>query len=154
MIQLQDTDAGSEIIHMAECRFCTDGEQEKLLVDGSHRDPRFVAINTDGGLIANGEPISASGSVKSASSFGNCAEKRATGRSPASRRSASPSSAVRPGPQRRRSSPDDNHSVHPGADLRCRSAHVRDPGLADRVSAGAVLEGGAVRASSAGRPGS
>jgi len=31
VIQLQDTDAGAEIIHMAECGFCADGEQEKLL---------------------------------------------------------------------------------------------------------------------------
>ena len=34
MIQLQDTDAGAEIIHMAECGFCADGEQERLLADG------------------------------------------------------------------------------------------------------------------------
>src|SRR5882672_9139026 len=35
VIQLQDTDAGAEIIHMAECGFCADGEQEKLLADGA-----------------------------------------------------------------------------------------------------------------------
>jgi len=34
VIQLPDTDAGAEIIHMAECGFCAPGEQEKLLDDG------------------------------------------------------------------------------------------------------------------------
>ena len=34
VIQLQDTDAGAEIIHMAECGFCADGDQEKLVADG------------------------------------------------------------------------------------------------------------------------
>ena len=32
--QLQDTDAGAEIIHMAETGLCTDGEQEKLIANG------------------------------------------------------------------------------------------------------------------------
>ncbi len=35
VVQLQDTDAGAEIIHMAECGFCADGDQEKLLADGA-----------------------------------------------------------------------------------------------------------------------
>ncbi|WP_254848110.1 thiolase family protein, partial [Mycobacterium avium] len=61
VIQLQDTDAGAEIIHMAECGFCADGEQEKLLADGVTEITGAMPINTDGGLIANGEPIGASG---------------------------------------------------------------------------------------------
>jgi acetyl-CoA C-acetyltransferase len=61
VIQLQDTDAGAEIIHMAECGFCADGEQEKLLADGVTEITGSMPINTDGGLIANGEPIGASG---------------------------------------------------------------------------------------------
>jgi len=61
VIQLQDTDAGAEIIHMAECGFCADGEQEKLLADGATEINGSMPINTDGGLIANGEPIGASG---------------------------------------------------------------------------------------------
>jgi acetyl-CoA C-acetyltransferase len=52
VIQLQDTDAGAEIIHMAEAGFCADGATE---ITGS------MPINTDGGLIANGEPIGAPG---------------------------------------------------------------------------------------------
>jgi acetyl-CoA C-acetyltransferase len=61
VIQLQDTDAGAEIIHMAEAGFCAHGEQEKLLADGATEIGGSMPINTDGGLIANGEPIGASG---------------------------------------------------------------------------------------------
>jgi acetyl-CoA C-acetyltransferase len=61
VIQLQDTDAGAEIIHMAEAGFCADGEQEKLLADGATEIGGAMPVNTDGGLIANGEPIGASG---------------------------------------------------------------------------------------------
>lgn len=59
--QLQDTDSGSEIIHMAETMLCKDGEQEALLAVGATRIDGRLPINTDGGLIANGEPIGASG---------------------------------------------------------------------------------------------
>lgn len=59
--QLQDTDAGAEIIHMAETGLCKDGEQEQLLADGATEIGGSIPINTDGGLIANGEPIGASG---------------------------------------------------------------------------------------------
>src|SRR6202021_4211929 len=61
VIQLQDTDAGAEVIHMAEAGFCADGEQEKLLADGVTEISGAMPVNTDGGLIANGEPIGASG---------------------------------------------------------------------------------------------
>jgi acetyl-CoA acetyltransferase len=59
--QLQDTDAGSEIIHMAENGFCADGDQEKLIAEGWTEITGGLPINTDGGLMANGEPIGASG---------------------------------------------------------------------------------------------
>lgn len=59
--QLQDTDAGSEIMHMAENGFCKDGDQEKLLATGYTEISGGLPVNTDGGLIANGEPIGASG---------------------------------------------------------------------------------------------
>ena len=61
VIQLQDTDAGAEVIHMAENGFCADGEQEKLITDGATRIEGSLPVNTDGGLLANGEPIGASG---------------------------------------------------------------------------------------------
>jgi len=59
--QLQDTDAGSEVIHMAETGLCKDGEQESLLHDGATEIGGRLPINTDGGLLANGEPVGASG---------------------------------------------------------------------------------------------
>jgi acetyl-CoA C-acetyltransferase len=61
VIQLQDTDAGAEVIHMAENGFCADGEQEKLIAEGATEIDGSLPTNTDGGLIANGEPIGASG---------------------------------------------------------------------------------------------
>jgi acetyl-CoA acetyltransferase len=61
VIQLQDTDAGAEVIHMAENGFCADGDQEKLVAEGATEINGPMPVNTDGGLIANGEPIGASG---------------------------------------------------------------------------------------------
>ena len=61
VIQIQDTDAGAEVIHMAENGFCADGEQEKLLDTGATEITGSMPVNTDGGLIANGQPIGASG---------------------------------------------------------------------------------------------
>jgi acetyl-CoA C-acetyltransferase len=59
--QLQDTEAGAEIMHMAENGFCDHGEQERMLRDGETRLNGRLPINTDGGCMANGEPIGASG---------------------------------------------------------------------------------------------
>jgi acetyl-CoA C-acetyltransferase len=61
VVQLQDTDAGAEVIHLAENGFCADGEQEKLVAEGALEIGGSLPVNTDGGLIANGEPIGASG---------------------------------------------------------------------------------------------
>jgi len=59
--QLQDTDAGSEVIHLAENGFCKDGEQEQLVAAAETEIGGRLPVNTDGGLIANGEPVGASG---------------------------------------------------------------------------------------------
>jgi len=59
--QLQDTDAGAEVIHMAENGLCEDGAQEDLLARGATEIDGELPINTDGGLLANGEPVGASG---------------------------------------------------------------------------------------------
>ena len=61
VVQLQDTDAGAEVIHLAENGFCKDGDQEAMLADGATEIGGPLPVNTDGGLIANGEPIGASG---------------------------------------------------------------------------------------------
>lgn len=59
--QLQDTEAGAEIMHMAENGFCKDGEQESWLADGRTEIGGKLPVNTDGGCLACGEPIGASG---------------------------------------------------------------------------------------------
>jgi acetyl-CoA acetyltransferase len=59
--QLQDTEAGAEVIHMAENGLCANGEQTMMLEAGATEITGGIPINTDGGLIANGEPIGASG---------------------------------------------------------------------------------------------
>jgi acetyl-CoA C-acetyltransferase len=59
--QIQDTEVGHEIMHMAECGFCKDGEQEELIQSGATEIEGRIPINTDGGLLANGEPVGASG---------------------------------------------------------------------------------------------
>jgi acetyl-CoA acetyltransferase len=59
--QLQDTESGAEIMHMAENGFCEDGEQAAMLKNGDTGLGGKLPINTDGGCIACGEPIAASG---------------------------------------------------------------------------------------------
>lgn len=59
--QLQDTEAGAEIMHMAENGFCKDGEQEAWLAEGRTEIGGALPVNTDGGCLACGEPIGASG---------------------------------------------------------------------------------------------
>ncbi len=59
--QLQDTEAGAEIMHMAENGFCADGDQERWLAEGRTEIGGALPVNTDGGCLACGEPIGASG---------------------------------------------------------------------------------------------
>jgi acetyl-CoA acetyltransferase len=59
--QLQDTESGAEIMHMAENGFCADGDQEQWLAEGRTHIEGALPINTDGGCLACGEPIGASG---------------------------------------------------------------------------------------------
>ncbi len=61
LAQLQDTEVGAEIMHMAENGFCEHGEQEEMIANGdTELDGRFP-VNTDGGCLANGEPVGATG---------------------------------------------------------------------------------------------
>jgi acetyl-CoA acetyltransferase len=59
--QIQDTESGAEIMHMAENGFCADGEQEQWLAEGRTRLTGSLPTNTDGGCLACGEPVGASG---------------------------------------------------------------------------------------------
>jgi acetyl-CoA acetyltransferase len=46
---------------MAENGFCADGEQERMLAQGETNLDGRLPINTDGGCLACGEPVGASG---------------------------------------------------------------------------------------------
>ena len=59
--QIQDTEAGAEIMHLAETGLCKHGEQETLIRSGATEIAGAIPVNTDGGCLANGEPIGATG---------------------------------------------------------------------------------------------
>src|SRR5699024_12703352 len=59
--QLQDTESGAEIMHLAECGFCEDGEQEAMLARGDTERGGRLPVNTGGGCVANREAIGAAG---------------------------------------------------------------------------------------------
>jgi acetyl-CoA C-acetyltransferase len=61
VVQVQDTESGAEVMHMAEAGFCKHGEQEALIQSGATEIGGAMPVNTDGGCLANGEPIGASG---------------------------------------------------------------------------------------------
>ena len=96
VVQLQDTDAGAEVIHMAENGFCEDGEQEAMLAEGATEIGGSLPVNTDGGLIANGEPIGASGLRQIHELVLQLRGQPGTARCPARRGSATASSTARP----------------------------------------------------------
>jgi acetyl-CoA C-acetyltransferase len=59
--QIQDTESGAEVMHLAETGLCEHGEQESLIQSGGTELGGRLPINTDGGCLACGEPIGASG---------------------------------------------------------------------------------------------
>ena len=59
--QVQDTESGAEIMHLAETGLCEHGAQEELIQSGATELDGRLPINTDGGCLACGEPIGASG---------------------------------------------------------------------------------------------
>ena len=59
--QLQDTESGAEIIHLGETGLVPHGAQQAGYVNGDFRIDGRLPVNTDGGLLANGEPVGASG---------------------------------------------------------------------------------------------
>jgi acetyl-CoA acetyltransferase len=48
-------------MHLAEAGFCEHGGQGDLIMSGALEIGGALPVNTDGGCIANGEPIGASG---------------------------------------------------------------------------------------------
>ena len=99
MIQLQDTDAGAEVIHLAENGFCADGEQEALVADGALEIGGTLPVNTDGGSDRERRADRRVGPA--AGARGRAAAPRAgpaSGRFRAIRRSATRSSTALPAP--------------------------------------------------------
>jgi acetyl-CoA acetyltransferase len=61
VVQVQDTESGAELIHLAECGLCEHGAQAALYDAGETAIVGRLPVNTDGGCLANGEPVGASG---------------------------------------------------------------------------------------------
>ena len=61
VVQVQDTESGAEVMHLAENGFCAHGEQDELIASGATDIGGRLPVNTDGGCLANGEPVGASG---------------------------------------------------------------------------------------------
>ena len=59
--QVQDTESGAEIMHLAETGLCAPGDQGAGYLNGDYLAGGRLPVNTDGGCIANGEPVGASG---------------------------------------------------------------------------------------------
>ena len=95
--QLQDTEAGAELMHLAECGFCEHGDQARLILDGELEIGGRLPVNTDGGLIANGEPIGASGLRQVIECVLQLQGRAGDRQVPAPRRPRSPRCTARPG---------------------------------------------------------
>ena len=100
--QVQDTEAGAEVMHLAECGFCADGEQEDLIRAGATEIDGRLPVNTDGGCLANGEPIGASGLRQVYESVIQLRGAAGERRCPATRRRRSPTCTERPASRRAR----------------------------------------------------
>jgi acetyl-CoA acetyltransferase len=60
VIELQDTDAGTEIIATEQLGLCTDGEGGPFAASGATRLGGALPVNPSGGLLSKGEPVGAS----------------------------------------------------------------------------------------------
>ena len=102
VIQLQDTDAGAEVIHMAENGFCADGEQEKLIADGATEIDRPACRSTPTAASSptasrSAPPACARSTSWSTSSAGTAGDRQVAGRAQGRLRPA----LRRPGHRRR-----------------------------------------------------
>lgn len=60
LVELQDTDVGSEIIYSEELGLCRAGEGGRLIDEGATEIDGRIPINVSGGLLSKGEPVGAS----------------------------------------------------------------------------------------------
>jgi len=61
VIELQDTDSGTEIIATEEIGLCERGAGGPLVESGATRLGGRIPVNPSGGLLSKGEPVGASG---------------------------------------------------------------------------------------------
>src|SRR6185436_7689418 len=61
VIELQDTDSGTEIIATEEIGLCERGAGGPLVESGATRLGGRMPVNVSGGLLSKGEPVGASG---------------------------------------------------------------------------------------------
>jgi acetyl-CoA acetyltransferase len=61
VVELQDTDAGTEIIATEELGLCAPGEGGELVESGATTLGGRIPVNVSGGLLSQGEPVGASG---------------------------------------------------------------------------------------------
>jgi acetyl-CoA acetyltransferase len=61
VVELQDTDASTEIISTEELGLCAPGEGGTLVEDGVTALGGRIPVNVSGGLLSKGEPVGASG---------------------------------------------------------------------------------------------
>lgn len=61
VVELQDTDAATEIISTEELGLCQPGEGGHLVEDGATALGGRIPVNVSGGLLSKGEPVGASG---------------------------------------------------------------------------------------------
>jgi len=60
LVELQDTDVGSEIVYMEGLGLCPKGDAGKLIDDGTTEPGGRIPVNVSGGLLSKGEPLGAS----------------------------------------------------------------------------------------------
>lgn len=61
VVELQDTDSGTEIISSEELGLCATGAGGRLVESGTTRLGGRLPVNPSGGLLSKGEPVGASG---------------------------------------------------------------------------------------------
>lgn len=61
VVELQDTDSGTEIISSEELGLCAVGDGGRLVESGRTRIGGGLPVNPSGGLLSKGEPVGASG---------------------------------------------------------------------------------------------
>ena len=61
VVELQDTDSGTEIIATEDLGLCAAGEGGALVESGATRLGGRIPVNPSGGLLSKGEPVGASG---------------------------------------------------------------------------------------------